>query len=96
MRLKSNALPIVWYLEPITQMDYAAICFMEQFYMLHKTNKCAKVVSMVTKEDWAIVCQDVKNKCTFVTKGLIIGLDRRFWAQEFMNATSIIYLQYWV
>jgi hypothetical protein len=51
---------------------------------------------MVTKEDWAIVCQDVKNKCTFVTKGLIIELDRRFWAHELMNVTSIIYLQYWV
>jgi hypothetical protein len=51
---------------------------------------------MVTKEDWAIVCQDVKNKCTFATKGLIIELDRRFWAQELINATSIIYLWYWV
>jgi hypothetical protein len=46
--------------------------------MLHKTNKCTKVVSMVTKENWAIVCQDAKNKCTFDTKGLIIELDRRF------------------
>jgi hypothetical protein len=32
---------------------------------------------MVTKEDWAIVCQDVKQM-TFATKGLIIELDRRF------------------
>jgi len=78
VRLKSNTLPIVWYPEPITQMDYVAFCFKEQFYMLHKTNKCTKVVSMVTKEDWAILCQDVKNKCIFVTKGLIMELDRRF------------------
>ncbi len=51
---------------------------------------------MVTKEDWAIVCQDVKDQCTFVAKGLIHALDRKFLAQELMNATSIIYLQYWV
>jgi hypothetical protein len=29
--------------------------------MLHKANKGTKVVFMVTKEDWAIVCQDVKD-----------------------------------
>ncbi len=32
----------------------------------------------------------------FCYKGLIIEFDRSFWAQEVMNATSIIYLQYWV
>ncbi len=40
VRLKSNALPIVWYSESITQMDYVAFHFKEKFYMLHKTNKC--------------------------------------------------------
>jgi hypothetical protein len=56
-----NVLPTIWYLKPATQMDYVAFYFKEQFYMLHKTYKCTRVVSMVTKEDWAIVCQDVKN-----------------------------------
>jgi hypothetical protein len=46
--------------------------------MLHKIDKCIGVVSMVTKEDWAVVCQDVKNQCTYATKGLILELDIKF------------------
>ncbi len=48
-------------------------------------------MSMVTKENWAIVCQDVKNQCIYVVKGLILELDKRFPTQELMNATSIVY-----
>jgi hypothetical protein len=47
---------------------------------------------MVTKEDWVVVCQDVKNQCTYVIKGLILELDIRFLAHELMSATSIVYL----
>jgi hypothetical protein len=50
------------------------------------------VASMVTKEDWAIVCPNIKDQCTFVAKGLIVALDRRFPAQELMNANGIIYM----
>jgi len=64
--------------------------------MLHKTNKCIGVVSLVTKEDWTDVCQDVKNQCTFATNGLILELDRRFPTQKLMNTIGIIYPQYWV
>jgi len=64
--------------------------------MLHKIDKCTRVVSMVNKEDWVVVCQDVKNQCTYVVKGLILELDKRFRAQKFMNATGIVYPQYWV
>jgi hypothetical protein len=46
--------------------------------MLHKFDKCFKVVSMVIKEDWVVVCQDLKNQCTYATKGLILELDIRF------------------
>jgi hypothetical protein len=81
VEFKFDTLPIVWYVEPTTQMDYDAFCFKEQFYMLHKTNQCIKVVSMVTKEDWTVVCQDVKTQCTFATNGLILELDRRFLTQ---------------
>jgi hypothetical protein len=75
-----DVLLIVWYLKPTTQTDYVAFYFKEQFYMLHKIDKGIIVVSMVTKEDWAIICQDVKDQCTFVAKGLILALDRRFLA----------------
>jgi len=57
----SNVLPIFWYLKPTTQMDYVAFCFKEEFYMLHKINKGIGVVFMVIKENWAIVCQNVKD-----------------------------------
>ncbi len=51
---------------------------------------------MVTRDDWVHVCQNVKYQCTSVTKGLIAKLDKWFPAQDLMNATSIIYLQYWL
>ncbi len=96
VEFKFDKLLVVWYVEPTTQMDYVVFCFKEQFYILHKTNKCTGVVSMVTKENWVIVCQDVKNQCTFTRKGLIFELDRRFLAHELMNANGIVYLQHWV
>jgi hypothetical protein len=34
VEFKFDTLPIVWYVEPTTQMDYDAFCFKEQFYML--------------------------------------------------------------
>jgi hypothetical protein len=61
VEFKYDTLLIVWYIVPTTQMDYVAFYFKEQFYMLHKTNKCIGVLSMVTKEDWKIVCKYVKN-----------------------------------
>jgi len=51
---------------------------------------------MVIKEDWAVVCQDVKNQCTSIAKGVTLELDKRFPAHELMNATGIVYPQYWV
>ncbi len=44
-----------------TKMDYVAFCFNQYFYMMHKTNKCTRAVSMFIEEDYAIACQDVKN-----------------------------------
>jgi hypothetical protein len=62
VELKYDMLLVVWYVESTTQMDYASFYFKEQFYMLHKIDKCTRVVSMVTKEYWSIVSQDVKNQ----------------------------------
>jgi len=31
---------------------------------------------MVIKDDWTCVCQNVKDQCTFVAKGLIVELDK--------------------
>jgi hypothetical protein len=51
---------------------------------------------MVTKDDWVRVCQNVKNQCISVAKGLVAKLDKWFVAQDLMNATGIIYPQYWL
>jgi hypothetical protein len=48
-------------------------------------------MSMVTKENWVVGCQDVKNQCIFTAKGLILELDKRFPTQEFMNVIGIVY-----
>jgi hypothetical protein len=38
----------------------------------------------------------LKINALFLQKALIIELDRGFIVRELMNATNIIYLQYWV
>jgi hypothetical protein len=91
VEFKFDTLLVVWYAKPTTQMNYVTFCFKEQFYMLHKIDKCIGVMSMVTKEDWVVVCQNVKNQCTYAIKGLTLELDIRFLAQEFMNATNNVY-----
>ncbi len=40
--------------------------------------------------------EDVKKQCSNGTFGLIEELERRFPTQDIMNATGIIYLQFWV
>jgi hypothetical protein len=47
---------------------------------------------MVITNDWAHVCQYVKDQCTFVVKGLIAKLDIWFLVQDLMNVMGIIYL----
>ncbi len=47
---------------------------------------------MVIKDDWAHVCQNVKDQCTFLAKGLIAKLVIRFLIQNLMNVMGIIYL----
>lgn len=36
--------------------------------MLHQSDKCIGVMCMVTKNDWATICQDVKNQCISIAK----------------------------
>jgi hypothetical protein len=91
MEFKFDTLLVVWYTEPTTQINYVAFFFKWQFYMLQIIDKCIRVVSMVTKENWVVGCQDVKNQCISITKGLILELDKRFLAQELMNVIGIIY-----
>jgi hypothetical protein len=51
---------------------------------------------MVTREMWVICLENVQQQCLEVAIGLICELKRRFLVQEFLNATRVIYPQYWL
>jgi hypothetical protein len=67
-------------------VEFVGFFFIEHLYMLQKTHKTTKEVSMVTRDDWVCVCQNVKDQCTSIAKGLIAKLDKWFLAQDLMNA----------
>jgi hypothetical protein len=48
------------------------------FVMLHKTCHANKLVLMVSKDDWALTIQSIKDQCRSVTKGFIKNLKRHF------------------
>lgn len=44
-----------------------------------------------------VVClEDVQQQCLKVVVGLICELKREFLVQEFLNATKVVYPQYWL
>jgi hypothetical protein len=53
-------------------------------------------MSMVNKEDWAQAIDYVNKQCIAATIGLIFEFERRFPTQDLLNATRIIYPQYWL
>jgi hypothetical protein len=53
------------------------------------------VVFMVIKDDWEIDVQSIKDQCTSGAFELIKELARCFLTHDLMNATKIIYPQYW-
>ncbi len=57
----SVVIPIMWWIESQTQVEYATFQFIQQLYMFHKTDKSTREVSMVAKGDWAFTCQSVKE-----------------------------------
>jgi hypothetical protein len=52
--------------------------------------------NMVTREAWAQFVQEVKTQCIQAMLQLINEFDKRFHAQEVLNAMGIIYPQYWL
>ncbi len=63
--------------------------------MLHKTWHVTRLVSIVSMDDWALAFKFVKDQCTCVVEGRIKEFERHFSAHELINATMIIYPQYW-
>jgi hypothetical protein len=64
--------------------------------MLHIMDWITKVMNMVTREMWVVCLENVQQQCLEVDVGLICELKRRFLVQEFLNATKVIYPQYWL
>jgi len=65
-------------------------------YTLHKIDTSIRKITMVTTDDWTFTCQNVKKQCNYTTKSLIDELDTQFLIQEVMNATKLIYPQYYL
>ncbi len=86
---------MVQYLEPQTNVESATFQFNGHLFMLHKTCATTCVVFMVIKDDQEIDVQSIKDQCTSETFELIKELARRFPTHGLMNATRIIYPQYW-
>jgi hypothetical protein len=86
-----NILHMVWYLEPQTQIEYTSFRFNHHLFMLHNTCHVTRLLSMVSRDDWALAFQFVKDQCTSLIEGLIKKLERHFFAHELINATMIIY-----
>ncbi len=76
MTFKNDALCVEWWTNLQSHVEFVGFFFIQHLYMLRKTNKTAKEVSMVTRDDWVCVYQNVKDQCTFVAKGLIVELDK--------------------
>jgi hypothetical protein len=60
---KNDALYIEWWIDLKSHVEFAGFFFIQHLYMLRKTNKTTKEVSMVTRDDWVRVYQNVKNQC---------------------------------
>jgi hypothetical protein len=73
------------------EIEYVAFYFGGNFNMLHITNQITKVMSVVTKDMLATCVEDVQQQCSKVAAGLIYELERRFPAQELLNAIRVIY-----
>jgi len=59
--------------------------------MLHKTCLNIKHMFMVTRDDWEIVVQFVKDQCTCAVEGFIKELEKHFLTHDLMNANGIFH-----
>jgi hypothetical protein len=61
--------------------------------MLHKRDPLTSYLSYVSKLDWLNVVEAMKQQCGVIAIGFIQECERRFRAQDIMNATRVIYPQ---
>jgi hypothetical protein len=89
----SDHLHSVCWNNPIVGVQQATFSYYGKLYNIHKTCKLTSLCSMVTEEVWAQFVQEVKTQHTQVALQLINEFDKKFLAQEVLNATGIIYPQ---
>ncbi len=58
---KSDALCVEWWTHQESRVEFAGFFFIQRLYMLQKTNKTTKEVSMLIRDDWVCVYQNVKD-----------------------------------
>ncbi len=89
-------MPCIRVIEPTSRIEYVAFRFFGHTYMQYKCCTLMGVLSWVSRVDWLVVVEEVKKQCSSATQRLIEELDQRFPSQEIMNATDIIYPQFWL
>jgi hypothetical protein len=51
---------------------------------------------MCIRDEWYVVIEELKMRCSIRIVGPIFKFGKRFPSHELMNATMIIYPQYWL
>jgi hypothetical protein len=64
--------------------------------MVHKRDVLTNYLSFVSTLNWLNGVEVMKQWCNVTVVGFIQELKQQFLAQDIMNATSVIYLQFWV
>jgi len=73
---KNHAFYVEWWIDLESHMEFVGFFFLQHSLTRQKIDKTTKEMSVVTRNDWVCVCQNVKNQCIFTTKGLITKLDK--------------------
>jgi len=64
--------------------------------MVHKRDPLTSNLNYVYRLDWLNVIEAVKQQCSAIATGFIQEHEQCFPTQDIMNATKVIYLQFWV
>jgi len=91
----NDQLLIGWWTDLATNIQYVIFLFMGKHYQLYKKCPFIRIITQVTRDDWTMGFEAVKVARSHVIVSLIVKFERQFPNHDLMNATCIIYLQYW-
>jgi len=84
-------LPLIWWIEHVSCIQYAGFDFFGSTYMLHTIDATIWITSMVNKEAWSQCVEVVKQQCAKVVASLLLKLKKHFPAQKLLTITRVIY-----